>query len=217
MPRGKKKTIHTIKLDGNELLDAIEKSNESTISITGAEIKDDLCNYSYEIVSGKHTGFTHNVKGTGLIDDDMRTAFSKLNVHLAVIDDVYKHSDIQIGDIDRMHTDDLALLFNVTGFKIKGGEENASITLLGTKYLSAGARMKLESPKIPIDNLSSYQWYNELKTAADKCREEVEAYHNGKYTPVQVEEEEPDARQLTIGSEEARADQQEEEFENAKV
>lgn len=167
----------------------IDKSQESKISITGAEIKDDFCHYSYEIISGKPTGFTHSVKGKGIIDNDMKNAFSKLNVHLAVIDDVYKHSDVQIGDIDSMHSDDLALLFTVTGFKVKGGEENQSVILIGNKYLSAGSRMKLESPKIPIDNLSSYKWYNELKSAIDKCRQEVEAYHNGKYTPVEVEEE----------------------------
>jgi hypothetical protein len=216
MPRKKKEKA--IILNVNKLLNGSDKSQESKISITGAEIKDDFCHYSYEIISGKPTGFVHSVKGKGIIDDDMKNAFAKLNVHLAVIDDVYKHSDIQIGDIDSMHTDDLALLFNVTGFKIKGGEENASIVLLGTKYLSAGARMKLESPKIPIDSLSSYKWYNELKTASDKCREEVEAYHNGKYTQVEVEEEEkPDARQLTIGSEESMADQTEDEFEKARI
>jgi hypothetical protein len=92
-------------------LEKVFAKEDSTISITGAEIKDDFCHYSYEIISGKPAGFTHNVKGTGIIDDDMRTAFSKLNVHLAVIDDVFKHSDITIGDIDKMHNDDLALLY----------------------------------------------------------------------------------------------------------
>lgn len=172
-----------------------EKRDGRSINILEAQIKDDFCLYTYEVVKGKDTGFTHKVKGTGIIDDDMRKAFSRLNVHLAVIDDVYKHSDIQIGDIDSMHNDELALLYYVSGFKIKGGEDNASIVLLGNKYLSAGSRMEMEAPKIAIDSLSSYKWYNELKTASDKCVEEVSLYHYGKYTPVEKDEDEDDPQQ----------------------
>jgi hypothetical protein len=196
-------------------LEKVFAKEDSTISITGAEIKDDFCHYSYEIISGKPAGFTHNVKGTGIIDDDMRTAFSKLNVHLAVIDDVFKHSDITIGDIDKMHNDDLALLYMVSGFKIKGGEENMSVVLLGTKYLSAGSRMKLESPKIPIDSLSSYQWHNELRAIVDNCCAEVEAYHNGKYTPVKKDEEDEGLEQIKMSFN--GSDEHAEDFESAEV
>jgi hypothetical protein len=168
------------------------------ISIVKAEIKDDFCNYDYEVTEGKATGFTHGVKGKGVIDDDMRTAFSKLAVHLAVIDDMYKHSGKTIEDIDQHHSDELATLYSVTGFKIVGGEDSEAIILIGNKYLSGGSRMKLESPKTSIDASSSYKWWNELKTAADKCREEVSMYHNGKYTIEEVEEEEEVLKQTKM-------------------
>lgn len=169
-----------------------------SVEIKEARIKDDFCNYKYEISGGKSIGFLHSVTGKGVIEDDMRNAFAKLNVHLAVIDDVYKHSDVTIGDIGNMHNDDLALLYTCTGFKIQGGEENESIILIGTKHLSAGARMELESPKISIDSLSSYTWHNELKEAADKCREEVALYHYGKFTPVKVEDPKEDPKQTKM-------------------
>lgn len=165
--------------------------------VRSADIKDDICNYSLEIIRGKKVGWTANEKGKGLIEDDLRNAFAKLNVHLAYCDDVFKHNKLDIDDIDTMHTDELAMLYMVTGFKIKGGESNESIILIGNKYLSSGSRMELESPKISIDNLSSYKWWNELKAAADQCREEVALYHEGKFTAVETEDDEESGLQQT--------------------
>lgn len=178
--------------------------------IKDAAIKDDFCHYSYEIISGIGIGDTHSVKGSGIIEDDMRNAFAVFNVHLAVIDDIFKHSKVKITDIDQMHGHALTGLVNVTGFKIKGSNENESIILIGNKYVSeAGGRIELVTPKIPLDNLSSYKWYNELKIAADKARLEVELYKGGKYTPVIVEEQKEDLAQQNLFAQD--------DFENAKV
>lgn len=176
--------------ENNVLSKAINgEETEKTFLIKDAAIKDDFCNYSYEIISGIGIGDTHSVKGSGIIEDDMRNAFAVFNVHLAVIDDIFKHSKVKISDIDAMHGHDLTGLVNVTGFKIKGSNENESIILVGNKYVSeAGGRIELVTPRIPLDNLSSYKWYKELKVAADAARLEVELYKGGKYTPV-VEEE----------------------------
>lgn len=165
-------------------------SDVSKVVIMEAAIKDDFCNYKYEFVGGHFDGFVPNVNGKGIIDEDLRNAFLKLNVHLAVADDIFKHSDVAIKSISSMHKHELAQLYFVTGFKMKGGEDNECIVLIGTKFLSTGSRMSLESPKIPIDPSSSYKWYNELKQAADDCRHEVMAYHEGKFTNVEKDEEE---------------------------
>lgn len=174
--------------------------NRRQFEITQATIKDDFCNYSFEIIAGVGIGDTHNVKGkAGIIKDTMRTAFSKFNVHLAVIDDAFKNSGIEIEDIDMQHNHDLTLCYNVTGFTIKGGKDNESIVLSGNKYVSsAGGRMELESPKITIDNLGGYKWYNELATAAENAREEVALYKEGNYVPVKEDIEEPDPKQSKI-------------------
>lgn len=169
--------------------------------IKSAQINDDFCNYSYEIQSGVGVGDVHAVKGKGIIDEDMRIAFFPLNAHLACIDDVFKHSKIEVDNIDNFHNDPLTGLYNVTGFKIKGGNDNESVVLVGNKFVnSAGGRIELETPQIPLDNLSSYQWYNELKTALDNARNEVELYKDGKCTPVDNKEK-VDPNQMTIGDE----------------
>ncbi len=171
--------------------------------IKDATIKDDYCNYSYEITDGIGFGDTHNVKGSGVIEDDLRKAMGILNVHLAVIDDVFKHSGIEIEDIDRYHAHDLTGLYNVTGIKIKGSKENESVIIIGNKYVSsAGGRIELASPKIPLDSMSSYKWYNELIVAVEDVRHEVELYKEGKY--VQTDDDDDDepvsnSRQMTIG------------------
>lgn len=214
-------SIESLSRAAKKLMDA-EKKNDRSISIIQASIKDDFCHYKYEVISGKDAGFEHTVKGKGIISDDLRNALSKLNVHLAVIDDVYKHSGVGIESISTMHNDDLALLYRVTGFEIKGGDDNAAIIFIGDKYLSTGSRMDLKSPKVMMDNLSGYKWYNELKEAADLCREEVALYHYGKYTPVIKEEDEDDDEDqgsLFDKSQtgDAVTEEKEEDFENAKV
>lgn len=175
------------------------KDEDRLVEIKSAQISDDFCNYSYEIIQGIGLSDTHTVKGSGIIDDDMREAFAVLNVHLAVIDDIFKHAQVEIVDVDKMHSHELATHFHVTGFSIKGDKENESIALIGNKYChSAGGRMEIKSPKIPMDNLSSYKWYNELKKAADDVRREIELYRNGKYTLPEKDETEEDAKQTKI-------------------
>lgn len=186
---------------------------DSSFIIVKASIKDDFCHYDYEVTSGIGIGDTHSVKGQGIIDDDLREAFSKLNVHLAVIDDAFKYSKIDIEDIDKEHGHDITVCYHVTGFEIKGSRDNESIVLKGTKYVgTTNGRMEIKTPKIPLDNLSSYKWYNELKASSDLVRSEVELYKGGKYTAVEKEELEADNRQLSI------VDAMDEDyFENAKV
>jgi hypothetical protein len=186
---------------------------EKQVEITGATIKDDFCNYSYEVRSGVGVGDTHNVKGSGIIDDDLRDAFQKLNVHFACIDGVFKHNGIKIKNIDDLKVHELTMDYQVTGFVIKGNAESQSVILKGNKHIGcASDRGELTLPRIPLDSLSSYEWWNELLDAVTNARMEVELYKDGKNTPVEPEPKE-DPNQLTIGD----AIEDAEEFENAKV
>lgn len=159
------------------------------ITIQWAKIKDDFCHYGYKINEGQGAGFIHKVEGKGIIDQDMRDAFEALHVHLAAKDDIFKHANIEIASISTMHNHELTGLYQVAGFKMKGGPESEAIILEGNKYLTLGDRMEIKTPKIMIDNLSSYKWYNELKEASDLCREEVQLYHGGKYTEPDKDDE----------------------------
>ncbi len=177
----------------------VDKKNYKIIN---AKITDDFCHYGYEITTGVGLGDVHpGVKGGNLIKDEMRDAFARLRVHLAVIADFFKFHGIAIDDIDKLHSHEITQLFYVTGFKIKGDEESETIQLMGNYHISSGARMDLETPPIHMDNLSSYKWRNELKDAADSCRGEVALYKEGYYTPVKEDEEDddiPKAKQMKI-------------------
>lgn len=173
-------------------------SEKRDYSITEAAVKDDFCNYSFEVLKGIGIGDKASIKPkAGTIKETLRKAFSKFNVHLAFMDDVFKNSNIEIEDIDKLHDDEHTSLYNVTGFKISGGDENESIILVGNKYISSGGRITLETPKIFIHEHSGYKWYNELKLAADIARNEVAKYKEGNYIPV-VEEETEDPAQLKM-------------------
>ncbi len=197
-----------VKLKKGELAD-----EPKIFEITGGVIKDDLCDYTFDIKSGIGKGDSHSVKGKGLIDDDLKDAMAKFNVHLASIDDVFKHSDVDIENINKMHSHELATLYHVTGFQIKGSEENESIILIGTKSIgSSGDRMTLKTPRITLDKLSSYEWHKELKKAVDNARNEVELYKGGKCTVVE-ETDMVDKNQLSI----VDGMEDEEQFANAKL
>ncbi|HEY4150561.1 MAG TPA: hypothetical protein VGM41_16590 [Chitinophagaceae bacterium] len=165
------------------------KNEDRNFEIVEAQIKDDFCHYSFRIIKGKTAGFTFKVIGAGIIEDDMRKAFAKQNVHLAIIDDVFKYSEIEIEDLGKMHGHELAVLFHVNGFKIKGEGDDESVILKGTKYVSAGGRLEIESPKISLDSFSSYKWYKALKYAVDVSREEVALYAEGKFTLPEKDDE----------------------------
>jgi hypothetical protein len=189
---------------------------EKDVLITGAVIKDDYCHYSYDVNKGVGLGDVHNVKGTGIIEDDMKDAFQKMNVHLAIVDDVFKHSKIEILKLDPYHNHEFASLYRVNGFKTKGTDESMSIILMGTKYLTSGGHMELVSPKIPLDQISSYPFWKELKAALEDVQEEVELYRNGKYIKREPEETE-NPKQLSIADALRESENADNELANARV
>lgn len=167
--------------------------------ITEANIVDDFCHYSYEIVRGKHAGDTHSVKGSGLIKEHLREAFVDFNVHLAILDDAFKLAGIEVTSVSEVENHEITLKYQVTGFKIRGSSSVETIQLIGSKYSqTACGRIPIVTPKIALDSLSHYQWYNELNEAAQKAREYVTQYAEGDFIPVETEEETFNPNQLTI-------------------
>lgn len=201
-----------VKIEGNtisgttediiDILDELSKPDRNYM-ILEASLKDGLCNYVYEITKGTGIGDKHVVKGQGIYKDELQEAFKKLNVHLAYISDVFKHSKVKDVDINKLHNHDLTYLYTVTGFKIKGD----TVVLIGYFNVSLGGAFNLESPKITLDNLSSYKWYNELKAAVDTAQEEVALYKEGKVVTDDNLESDSDYTQMTI-------DQNSNEFDN---
>ena len=187
--------------------------------INGDIIKDDFCKYKYEIVKGvgKLNQYTGN--GVHIVKESMKEAFAELNVHMANIDDVFKHADMEFDSLNEVGNEDLTFLYEVSGFQIEGSEENESVILLATKKISSGNRMNLKSPKIPLGDTSWYRWYNELKESISKCREEVALYHEGNYIELEPEEKpNPNQSSISFGPGDARENEMtDEEFENAAL
>ena len=196
-------------------LEAILEAPARDFKIVEASIKDEYCDYAYEQTSGIGVGRKHKVTGEYIVMLDMVNAFNKFNVHLATLDDAFKISGIEVDDIDKFHGHEITLGYRVTGFKIKGIPDCETISFIGTKYSdTARGYFNITTPFIPIDSLSSYKWYNELKDASDTARLEVALYHEGKYRVNEEDDEEDDdegkpkkrkARQLKITSPEGVA------------
>ena len=208
------------------VVNAIFEKEKEPFHIISASIDDDYCSYAIEYLEGIEKGeISNNKKRKLLIHEDLRKAFAKFNVHLAFINDIFKHAGIEITDIDKMHGHDFTFLYTVRGFKMQGKEENEGIILIGTKMVSGSAHIGIESPKIMLDSTSSYLWYNELRVAVDIVRKEVEEYRHGKGIPVETEEpeEKPDRRQGKLFKVEMttsavdRSDTLDEDFANAAL
>lgn len=209
----------TIHIHVNEGKGEDETTRDYTIK--EATLKEDVCNYGYEVTDGPNHGDFHAVKGSGIIDDDLRHAFGRLHVHMAALDSAFTLSGIEVENIDDYHGHELAFRYLATSFKINGDGE--SVTLKGNKYSpTSGARIELTIPKVALDNLSSYPFAAQLKTAMDALREEVALYKEGKYTAME-QEDKPNSKQLTIGDalEQAKGgdneDGDDEDFENGRV
>lgn len=200
-----------VKLNGSDLL-----KDERELVIKSCKLKDDKPDYSFEKLKNPGRGDTENVKGAALVLPDMHKAFKKLNVHLACIDDAFKNADIQFESISKMNNEELTKLYTVTGFKVKGKVDDERVSLVGKKYLSVGGYADIETPEVLMAEFSAYKWWNELKTATDKCRQEVEEYRNGKCTPVE-EEEVVDENQMALDLKEGGNGVHDEELEGAKV
>jgi len=185
--------------------------------ILNATLKDGFVNYGYEITEGVGLGDIHNVKGKGIIESDLEEAWAEMNIHLALMDDIFKIGKVKFTNINEIKVHEYALLFQLTGFKISGAFDSESIVLTGTKYIKGLGRQAVEMPKVAMDNLSSYKHYAELKYTIDWVRDEVCLYKEGKYTPVETEddEEKPDPKQAKIFDN--LDDSENEYFKNAKV
>lgn len=160
-----------------------ELNNGRPYVILQATIKDGLCNYQYQITSGDVAHDAHNVKGKGIVDEDMRTAFGNLSVHMAYMDGVFHLAGKGEQDIDTLKSDELTFNYRVKEIKIKKTKAFEAVTFVGEKHLSiVSGWADLVMPEVVLDNLTGYKWYNELIRDVEAVREEVALYKEGKYT-----------------------------------
>lgn len=147
--------------------------------IKSASIKDQLANYSYQLLQGKTKGDTLSRKGVHIVHDDMIEAFKELEVFLAHIDGAFKNADNKT-TLQQLETEELLNLYEVTGFKLAGKEENKAIIIVGNKQVNEG-QINLETPKIKMEG--NYLYVEELSWRLSKVIDEVEQYMDGKTAP----------------------------------
>lgn len=192
-----------VEVDGNsisgpleDVIDVLKKAVQKPYEITSASIKEQKCNYGYEIKTGPTAGDKIPTrKGEAIIHDDMTDAFTELKVHLAVADDAFKHLFPELPEMKKLKAHKVIDDFTVTGFKVTGSEEDEGYVINGEKWVSLGV-MSIDTPK--IGKGSNYKFFEDLKDAIAKAREEVELYMNGKCTPKEDDEEKVDPNQLKL-------------------
>jgi len=184
-----------------------EEAQVKPLQFTSAKLRDGFCDYTMAVKLGEGVG-THSVKGIGLYEFSLTKAFKRLNVHLAIVDDFFKHSGLEIANTNEAENTPFADLYDVSAFSLKGEDDNLSVVIKGTKYVTqtGGERLEITSHKIPLGKSSLYKWKNELLEAITDCQNEVEQYYNGHYTL--PENEFVDKNQLSIVDEAETVEQE---------
>lgn len=164
----------------------------TSVNILSAALKNAMCNYSYEILDGVGEGDIINRKGSSIVHSDLIRAFRKLDVHLALIcEEIDKSSISDIEHFENMKTvefEDGTIEKAVSAFTANSVKTDKSgVTVTGTKELSTGDHVTLQSPKVDWDD--DYQFLGELKVVVDEIQFEVEEYMNGKKAPEYVQQE----------------------------
>lgn len=150
-------------------------------AITQASIKEDLCNFAYEVLLGPMAGSkVPNHKGSAMVHQDMLNAFQELEVHLAISVDEFKYIVKKYDSLEKLDSHEIRGLFSVSGFKISGDDENKGFIVIGEKYGTFGS-ISVESPK--ITKATNYPFFEQLKESIERVVEEVELYMTGKSAP----------------------------------
>ncbi|QES88832.1 hypothetical protein [Rhizosphaericola mali] len=172
----------------NRVIDAIagKSPEEKEIEIKSATLKDEMCDYTYELLTGKSKGDVLSRDGVHIVHEDLSEAFKELLIFVAHIDGVFAHfaqNDTPLKDLEAKAIVDT---YNITGFKISGVEENKSVVLYGSKNVQYG-KIPLTLPKIKFSG--SYLYIEELQNRLYKVLNEVELYMEGKHNPEYIQTE----------------------------
>lgn len=174
-----------------KIADAMTKEvEEKDLEIISASIKDELCNYGYELLTGRNSGDKIPTrKGAHFIHEDLKEAFKNLDVILAHIDGVFNswaNNQTHISDLeDKVDEKDLdnklfVDSYHVSSFKITGQEESKAVVIGGTKNTVHGD-ISFCTPKIKLN--SSYLYIDDLNVRLATLIDEVEQYMDGKRAP----------------------------------
>lgn len=176
---------------------------DKDVEIKSATIKDALCNYSYELLTGKTAGDVCTRKGNHIIHEDLENAFANLNVFLAHLDDAYTGNDNST-TIEELREETETDKYFVTGLKVTGVEENKALILSGRKTVENGI-ITFTAPKVKLDG--NYLYLTQIQEALFKVLNQVEAYMLGKTAP------QPEQTSMEFDDDEEMDD----DFEQAKV
>ena len=166
-------TINADKLNG--LADQVAKE----VEIKSASLSDALCNYSYELLTGKTKGDVLSRKGKHIVHEDLEIAFDKFDVFLAHLDDAYTGND-NATELSFLEAEPETEKYYVNSIAISGVEENKSLIISGYKEVTNGV-IKFAAPKVKLNG--NYLYLNQLTDCLDNAIKEVEYYMNGKSAP----------------------------------
>lgn len=152
--------------------------------LTGINLK-----YSYVEQNGDITRTVNVPKQDTPVHPDLKKAFKDIIPHFMLLcEQVSENKAIKEAIKDGMPEGELDgasvfFPFEVDSFKISGSGDNEGIVFKGTRILSHGGVLKLETPKLQFED-HEYKYTDELLDAVNALKEETYEYSQGKRAPL---------------------------------
>lgn len=187
----KEEAADTIELELDEAklnrLEEIQilRNSKPKMEIKSATLRDGLfCTYAYE--QHLSNDISNKTKTTSdlPVHDDLKNAFGKLNVHMAIICEDLLPAEVDLDSLEGVSESAKAIIdsFSATSIKMDGELGSDGVFISGTVKLSTGEILKLETPKINFSN-SKYALLSDLTINVYDLIEEVNLYIGGKRAP----------------------------------
>lgn len=134
----------------------------------------------YSIVDPEGKKATHAVDYESAIHEDLKRAFTKLDIHFGLITE-----NIDLADVENIEDFDLQLTENIhtTSYSKKNKEDDPGITLSGYKILKNGKALIMNCPytRFLEKEESCYKYIDNLESVLAIVDDEVQSYLAGKH------------------------------------
>lgn len=120
---------------------------------------------------------TITMAGANIVHKDLKAAMRALIPHLALLTDQREAMGCTLDELIRQDgTDEKSVYHRLSVAEVTLGESEVEVSIGGTRILSRGDVVKVDGPKLSLEDDDKYEYLGELQLAIDNLKYEVKLY-----------------------------------------
>ncbi len=120
---------------------------------------------------------TITMAGANIVHKDLKAAMRALIPHLALLTDQREAMGCSLDELVRQDgTDEKSVYHRLSVSEVTLGENEVEVSVSGTRILSRGDIVKVDGPKLNLEDDDKYEYLGELQLAIDNLKYEVKLY-----------------------------------------